>query len=97
MTLLPVRRRTEVGVRDLHDHLSRHLKAVEAGDEVIVTMRGKKVARITAIDQGEVDVLGDLRARGVIAEPGRALRSKDLPPPIKASATVSDLVTDLRD
>ena len=40
----------EVGVRDLRANLSSWLDRVQAGDEVIVTERGKPVARLTAVD-----------------------------------------------
>lgn len=36
-----------VGVRDLHDNLSRYLREVEAGQDILVTSRGRLVARIT--------------------------------------------------
>ena len=40
----------EVGVRDLHDRLSEHLDRVELGAEVVVTRRGRPIARLSAID-----------------------------------------------
>jgi prevent-host-death family protein len=36
----------EVGVREFHDHLSRYVRHVADGGEVIVTMRGKRIARL---------------------------------------------------
>lgn len=35
-----------VRIADLRDHLSEHLRAVEKGDEVIVTDRERPIARI---------------------------------------------------
>jgi antitoxin (DNA-binding transcriptional repressor) of toxin-antitoxin stability system len=35
----------EVGVRELHDRLSRYVQHVKDGGEVVVTMRGPRVAR----------------------------------------------------
>ena len=39
----------EVGIRDLKNNLSRHLAKVKAGETIIVTDRGKPVARIVGI------------------------------------------------
>lgn len=38
-----------VGVADLKDHLSKHLRAVEAGAEVEVTDRDRPIARIVPV------------------------------------------------
>lgn len=82
--------RAEVGVRDLKNNLSRHLKDVQAGREVIVTDRGVPVARLTAID-ASTDRLAQLIASGAVRAPKNA-GSHRLPKPIKAQGTVSDLV-----
>jgi prevent-host-death family protein len=38
-----------VRIAELKDHLSQHLRAVEAGDEVIVTDRQRPIARIVPV------------------------------------------------
>lgn len=83
----------EVGIRALRADLSRWLKRVEAGEEVVVTDRGKPVARITRAN--ERSRLDELIAAGVVTPAKRPVRKK-LPPPIKAKGTVSDLVRDRR-
>ncbi len=40
---------TEVKISELKDHLSEHLRAVEKGAEVIVTDRGRPIARIVPL------------------------------------------------
>jgi prevent-host-death family protein len=40
---------TRVKIAELKDHLSRHLRAVEAGAEIIVTDRRRPIARIAPI------------------------------------------------
>jgi prevent-host-death family protein len=85
--------KNEVGVRELHDHLSKYVQRVAAGDEVIVTMRGKPVARLSPIDQH--DPLAELRRLGLVRDPIRAGK----PPyvkPIKTAGTVSDLIAEQR-
>ena len=83
----------EVGVRELHDHLSKYVQRAADGDEVIVTMRGKPVARLTPIERE--DPLAELRRRGLVSERVRKER-RPLPPPIKTKGTVSDLVAEQR-
>ena len=43
----------KVGVRDLRENLSSYLARVKDGDEVIVTERGRTVARILAPETDE--------------------------------------------
>jgi prevent-host-death family protein len=83
----------EVGVRELHDHLSRYVRHAAAGGEVVVTMRGRRVARLAPVSAD--DALADLRARGLVQEPQR-----DWVPGRGARATprapVSDLIAEQR-
>lgn len=81
----------EVGIRALRADLSRWLKRVEDGEELVVTDRGKPVARITSTNGRSK--LDELIAAGIVTPAKRPVRTK-LPPPIKARGTVSDLVRD---
>jgi prevent-host-death family protein len=40
-----------VGVAELKDQLSRHLRAVEAGEELIVTDHDRPIARIVPVEE----------------------------------------------
>ncbi len=91
MTLHDVKR--EVGVRELHDQLSRYLRHVLEGGEVVVTMRGKRVARLGPVEA--VDPLANLRERGLISEPTREWQPRRSGR-VYANAPVSDLVSDQR-
>jgi prevent-host-death family protein len=84
----------EVGVRDLKNNLSRYLSRVQDGEEVIVTDRGKPVARLSSLDHS-TDRLAELIAAGVVRPAERAGRR---PPAlrIKPKGSVSDLVADQR-
>ncbi len=42
---------TTVKIADLKDHLSAHLRAVEAGAEIVVTDRNRPIARIVPVSQ----------------------------------------------
>jgi prevent-host-death family protein len=81
-----------VGVRDLHDRLSEHLERVQAGGEIVVTRRGRPIARLSAIDAD--DPLDDLVRRGLVTVPTAPRRRAH--PPVKANGEVSDLVADQR-
>lgn len=101
MTLQRRPPQTEVGVRELHDQLSRYLRSVqEDGTEVFVTMRGKRVARIVPIDHVDADPLAELRARGIVGETKGPLRIEELGDPVKPigeGGPISDFVSELRD
>ncbi len=85
--------RGEVGVRELHNHLSRYLQEVENGAEIGVTSRGRLVARLIPVNGP--DPLGDLRARGLVREPTAPCR-RGVPVRVQATGSVSDLVSDQR-
>jgi prevent-host-death family protein len=82
----------EVGVRELHDRLSEHLDRVEHGSEVVVTRRGRPIARLSAIDGN--DPLQDLIQRGLVTPPARARTPRRAQ--LKARGTVSDLLAEQR-
>ncbi len=82
----------EVGIRELRNKLSRYIDRVKEGEEMIVTDRGRAVAKVVPID-GD-DVLERLIAEGKVI-PARK-NDRELPPPIKARGTVSDLVAEQR-
>lgn len=86
--------RAEVGIRELKNGLSKYIDRVRAGDEVIVTDRGRPVARLIAVDASE-DRLADLVATGAVRAPGSRMRH--VPERrVKAKAPVSDLVAEQR-
>ena len=60
--------RSEVGIRDLKNGLSKYIDRVEAGEEVIVTDRGRPVAKLSPLDAPD-DRLADLVAAGVVRPP----------------------------
>jgi prevent-host-death family protein len=82
----------EVGVRELRDHLSRYLNRVREGDEVVITDRGRAIARVVPV--GSERVLDRLIAEGIVTPARRPKRRAGKP--IKTKGTVSDLVADQR-
>lgn len=71
MPKAPYRSSQEVGIRELRDNLSRFLDDVQAGRELIVTDRGRPVARIVGTP-GE-SWLDELVAAGIVTLPEREL------------------------
>ncbi len=82
----------EVGVRELRNNLSRYLDRVRDGEEVVVTDRGRAIARVLPIRTERA--LDRLIAEGVVTPAQRPKRRAGQP--IKSKGTVSDLVTDHR-
>jgi prevent-host-death family protein len=84
----------EVGVRQLRDELRRWLDAVRRGEEVIVTERGKPIARL--IGASTPPPLERLIAAGIVTpaerprKPSRAYRRVD------SKGSVSELVAEQR-
>jgi prevent-host-death family protein len=87
------RPKREVGVREFHDHLSQYVRHVADGGEVVVTMRGKRVARLAPVAQQ--DPLEDLRERGLVSDPSAAWRPRRRGR-VRPRAAVADLLSDQR-
>jgi prevent-host-death family protein len=49
---------SEVGVHEAKTHLSRLLRQVMAGDEVVITRGGTPIARLVPVDARRARVLG---------------------------------------
>jgi prevent-host-death family protein len=82
----------QVGVRELRNHLSRYLDRVRGGEEVVVTDRGRAIARVLPV--GAERTLDRLIAEGVVT-PARQPKRRGAKP-MTTSGAVSDLVADQR-
>jgi prevent-host-death family protein len=74
-----------VGVKELKNHLSRYLGRVKQGEDLLVTERGKVIARIIREDRKKtsvVEALIPLVAEGVVTLPSQKL-SRQIPEPIQ--------------
>ncbi|MHB8345522.1 MAG: type II toxin-antitoxin system Phd/YefM family antitoxin [Ferrimicrobium sp.] len=83
----------EVGVRELKNNLSRYLAKVGTGDEVIVTDRGRAVAKITPI--GTERTLDRLIAQGIVT-PASVTKKTAPAKRIHPTQAVSPLIADQR-
>ena len=80
-------------------HLRSYLSAVQAGDEVIITDRGRQIARIVKEPRRPASIterLAGLAAAGLVTLPSEA-PSGDTPPPHRIGGrTLSDIVREDR-
>jgi len=77
-------RHTSVGIRDAKIHLSRYLKLVQKGEEVIITDHGRPVGKIVPMASRDLDLrerIDRLVEQGII-EPLSGERLLTIPPPI---------------
>jgi prevent-host-death family protein len=86
--------RSEVGIRDLKNGLSSYIDRVRNGEEVIVTDRGRPVARLSSLEAA-YDHLAELIAAGIVRAPTSSERHTP-PKRIKSKGPVSDLVAEQR-
>ena len=64
------------GIKDVKNNLSRFLARVKAGEEILITDRGKPVARIVKVNQGDKSIrisLGAMVQKGLITLPLRSI------------------------
>lgn len=64
---------TNVGVRELKVHLSHYISLVRHGEEIMITKRGKPIARIVSEPRGPIrlqDELAALAVEGLVTLPG---------------------------
>ena len=87
------------GVKDVKNNLSRLLAQVKAGDEILITERGKPIARIVKENNNEKSIratLGPLIQKGLIALPSRRIQKNNLVPIETSGKPASEMVIEDR-
>ena len=84
----------DVGVKELRDHLRQWLEAVQRGEEITVTERGKPVARLIPA-QGR-STYEQLVAAGIITPARRPKRPNAEYGQVTALGSISDIVVEQR-
>ena len=83
-----------VGIREAKVHLSRYLRMVRNGAEIVITDRGKPVGKIVPIEQTELplsDRVKRLEDQGLIVrQPGKS--SGKIPVPIPLADNVAQKI-----
>lgn len=89
-----------VGIRELKEQLSGHIREVKNGATLVITERGKPVARLLPVTPASASVeekLQQLVKSGVISWSGRKL-SPDVPTiPVRGPKTVAEMLIEDRD
>jgi prevent-host-death family protein len=92
----------EVPIREMKNRLSRYLKLAQAGKEVVITDRGRPVARLTVVElapkQAEAAYLRRIRALPWV-RPGRPGKVKGARRPMRlprGSKTAAEMVLEDR-
>lgn len=83
----------EAGIRELRDHLSRYLDRVRQGEEIVITDRGRAIARMVPVS-GE-RTLQRLIQEGLV-EPAPGDERRRPAERVRGEGTVSDLVAEQR-
>jgi prevent-host-death family protein len=56
-----------VGVRDLKNNLSRHLKRVQSGERLVITDRGRSIATLSPVEPtGDLDWVHKMVEAGLV-------------------------------
>lgn len=84
----------EVGVRELRSRLSYWLDQARSGQPVIVTDRGRPIARLAGL--GDPDPLARLIEAGLVTPSTAPRTARSGKAKVRARGTVSDLVSDQR-
>ena len=92
----------QVSIREMKNRLSQYLKLVQAGKEVIVTDRGRPVARLTMIspsaEESEAQMIERIRALPWV-QPGNGTKVKGAKRPIvlkRGEKTAGEIVLEDR-
>ncbi len=94
-----------IGVRELKNHLAHYLRAVREGRSIIVTKRGKPIARLVPLSQpGHVSMpldleskLWELNAQGLLTWNGSAFQLPESSAVNRSENLLSDLVVEDRE
>jgi len=87
------------GIKETKNNLSRYLEHVKAGEEVIITDRGRPVARIVKEGQTKRSIrasLAPLVERGLVALPSRKLDKEGIAPVHAPGKPVATMVIEDR-
>jgi prevent-host-death family protein len=86
-------RRSRAGVREVKNHLSAYLERVRGGEEIVITDRGRPIARLTGVEP-DIDRIQALIDQGLLtpASAPRSLPSRR----VRAKGPISELVADER-
>jgi len=86
-----------VGIRELRAKLSECVREVKRGSSIIVTDRGKRVARLVPESESLEERIEILRSSGMILWSGRRRRNGRPVARARSGRTVSDILVENRE
>lgn len=87
----------EVGVRDLRQKLSTYLGVAKAGQTVVITERGRVVARLVPPEVDLRERLDALKNAGLIRWSGRRLKPAEPVARLRGGMPVAEIVSEMRE
>ena len=88
-----------VGIKEVKNRLSHYLTRVKTGEQVLITHRGKPIARIIKEEGGKKSIqaaLGPLIQQGMIALPRRGIKREGLSPVKAPGKLISEMAIEDR-
>jgi prevent-host-death family protein len=88
-----------VGIKELKNNLSRYLRSVKKGDEVLITERGRTIARIVPKNQKKKstrEALSALVEKGSVVLPEKSIDKQILTPIKVPGKPVSEMALEDR-
>jgi antitoxin (DNA-binding transcriptional repressor) of toxin-antitoxin stability system len=89
-----------IGIREFQKRLSSHLRELKEGDTLVITKRGKAIARLEPVELPEVPVEEEFQRlieAGIVSWSGRRLSSEVPRVPVRGPKTVAELLIEDRD
>ncbi len=87
-----------VGIRELKERLSRHMRHVKAGHTLVITERGKPIGRIVPVKQSTAESKTKaLVEAGLVGWSGNKLASRTPVAKTRGKRTVADLLLENRE
>lgn len=86
-----------IGIRELKEHLSGHIREVKKGITLVITDRGEPVARLVPVSTGPEDKFQQLIDSGMVSWSGEELLPEVPRVPVRGPKTVADLLLEDRE
>jgi prevent-host-death family protein len=86
-----------IGIRELKEQLSGHIKEVKNGATLVITERGEPVARLMPISEGPEDAFQQLVDSGMVEWSGEELAPEVPRVPVRGPKTVAELLIEDRE
>jgi len=87
----------QIGIRELKSRLSQCIREVKTGETIVVTARGRPVARIVREGNSLAERMDTLRNAGSIQWSGRRLRAPEALSRLRGKRTVAEIIIENRE